>query len=249
MLFTSLLFADFKENHTLLWFKWSLQKIRETRNLKSTVFMNGIAEKWGQKKKTGQNSSLRRLRVYAQKSRLKLLFKNSISSLSGFGLDLDRYSAEGPDRDPYPHDKMKFLDIKLTKDTSILLHAIHSRFYWWILKKTILYSGFNNPVKKIRETGNLESIHEWHSGKMRAENQTKTRVLVYAQKPRLKMLFNNSISRHDTKWNLSKDRRGEARPAGVELCHFNGPGEGLAALVHVLGQQDLVVRVNPGLQQ
>jgi hypothetical protein len=31
----SLLLADFKENHILLWFKKSLQKIRETRKLES----------------------------------------------------------------------------------------------------------------------------------------------------------------------------------------------------------------------
>ncbi len=31
---------------------------------------------------------------------------------------------------------MEFLPIKLTKDSSLLLHAIHSNFYWRILKKT-----------------------------------------------------------------------------------------------------------------
>jgi hypothetical protein len=31
----SLLLADFKENHALLWFNKSLQKIRETRKLES----------------------------------------------------------------------------------------------------------------------------------------------------------------------------------------------------------------------
>jgi hypothetical protein len=55
---------------------------------------------------------------------------------------------------------MEFLDINLTKDLSLLLHAIHSSFYRWILKKTILHSGFANLYKKIRETRKLESIHE-----------------------------------------------------------------------------------------
>ncbi len=32
----------------------------------------------------------------------------------------------------------EFLDINLTKDLSILLHAIRSPFYWRILKKAIL---------------------------------------------------------------------------------------------------------------
>ncbi len=35
--------------------------------------------------------------------------------------------------------EMKFLDISLTKDSSPLLHAIHSPFYKRILKKTILF--------------------------------------------------------------------------------------------------------------
>jgi hypothetical protein len=33
---------------------------------------------------------------------------------------------------------MEFLDINLTKDSSLLLHAIHSPFYWWILKTRVL---------------------------------------------------------------------------------------------------------------
>jgi hypothetical protein len=48
----------------------------------------------------------------------------------------------------------------LTKDPSLLLHAIHIPFYWRILKKTILFSGFINPFKKICETRKLEFIHE-----------------------------------------------------------------------------------------
>jgi hypothetical protein len=39
---------------------------------------------------------------------------------------------------------MEYLDINLTKDSSILLHAIHSPFYL-DFKETILYSGFKNP--------------------------------------------------------------------------------------------------------
>jgi hypothetical protein len=38
------------------------------------------------------------------------------------------------------HPKMEFLDINLTKESSLVLHAIHSPFSWWILKKTILFS-------------------------------------------------------------------------------------------------------------
>ncbi len=54
--------------------------------------------------------------------------------------------------------EMEFLDNSLTKDSSHLLDAIH----WRISKKTILFSGFNNPYKKIRETRKPQSIHELH---------------------------------------------------------------------------------------
>jgi hypothetical protein len=56
--------------------------------------------------------------------------------------------------------EMEFLDISLTKDSSLLLRAIHSPLYLRILKKTILFSCFKNPYKKICEMRRLESIHE-----------------------------------------------------------------------------------------
>jgi len=43
---------------------------------------------------------------------------------------------------------MEFLDIKFKKESSLLHHAIYSPFYWRILKKAILFSGFKNPYKK-----------------------------------------------------------------------------------------------------
>jgi hypothetical protein len=43
---------------------------------------------------------------------------------------------------------MEFLYISLTKDSSLLLEAIHSSFYWLILKKTTLYSGFKLSLHK-----------------------------------------------------------------------------------------------------
>jgi hypothetical protein len=61
----------------------------------------------------------------------------------------------------YP--EMKFLNINLTKWSSLLLRAFHSSSN--VLKKTILYSGFKNPYKKSAKQ---------EKGKMRAENQTKT---------------------------------------------------------------------------
>jgi hypothetical protein len=44
---------------------------------------------------------------------------------------------------------MEFLDIDLTND-----YSIHSPFYWQILKKTIIYSSFNNPYTKSAEQEN-----------------------------------------------------------------------------------------------
>jgi hypothetical protein len=35
--------------------------------------------------------------------------------------------------------EMEFVDISLTKDSSLLFHAILSPFYWRILKTTILF--------------------------------------------------------------------------------------------------------------
>ncbi len=50
--------------------------------------------------------------------------------------------------------EMEFLVINLTKDSSLLLHAFHSPFYWRILQKTILYSGFKNPYEKSSKQKN-----------------------------------------------------------------------------------------------
>ncbi len=70
---------------------------------------------------------------------------------------------------------MKFLDISLIKDSSILLHAIHSPFYLRILKTTILCSGFNKPYKKSAKNSSLFMNSVLYKGEMRVENLTKTR--------------------------------------------------------------------------
>jgi hypothetical protein len=57
---------------------------------------------------------------------------------------------------------MELLDMNLTRESSLLLSAIHSPFYWRYLKKTIFYSGNFNTYNKIREIRKLESIHEQH---------------------------------------------------------------------------------------
>jgi hypothetical protein len=80
-----------------------------------------------------------------------------------------------------------------------LLTVIQSLFYWRIFKKTILFSGFKNPYKKISETRKSESIQEQHfvawkiEGRIRKELESE-KNRVYAEKPRLKMLIKNSIS-------------------------------------------------------
>ncbi len=65
----------------------------------------------------------------------------------------------------------------LTKDSILLLHAIHSPFYWRILKKPCS-SLILKILTKIHETRKLESFHEWHfvEPKFLGENPTKTRV-------------------------------------------------------------------------
>ncbi len=49
--------------------------------------------------------------------------------------------------------EMEFLDISLTKDTSLLLHANHSPFYWRIKKD--LFSVFKILIKKSGKQENL----------------------------------------------------------------------------------------------
>jgi hypothetical protein len=56
--------------------------------------------------------------------------------------------------------EIEFLDTIFKKIWSLLLHAIQSPFYWRILKKTILFSGFKNRYQTIHEKRKLESIHE-----------------------------------------------------------------------------------------
>jgi hypothetical protein len=46
------------------------------------------------------------------------------------------------------------MDINLIKDSNLLLHAIHSPFYWWILKETI----FMNSGKMREENSRLRRL-------------------------------------------------------------------------------------------
>ncbi len=91
----------------------------------------------------------------------------------------------------FPDPEMEFWDINLTKGMSLMLHAIHCTFYWRILKKTICFSGFNNPRNKKTRVVFFRTENRGQKARQKLESE-KTRV--YAQKPRLKMPFKNSIT-------------------------------------------------------
>ncbi len=81
--------------------------------------------------------------------------------------------------------RFNFLDINLTKRSRLWLHAIHSPFYWRIVKKTILCSGFPNLYKKSTKQENSSIFMKaFCRTKNEVENKTKTRV--WEEKPRLK---------------------------------------------------------------
>jgi hypothetical protein len=65
---------------------------------------------------------------------------------------------------------MEFSDINSTKDSSLLLDAIHSLSTGGFLKKTRLYSVFNIH-KKIRKTRKLVSIREYHFEEWKTEGR------------------------------------------------------------------------------
>ncbi len=75
----------------------------------------------------------------------------------------------------------------------------NSPFYWRILRKTILFSGFQNPYKKICKTRKLESVLEKHfvERKNVGRKQDKTRVwddFSLCPKTSTKNTIKNSIS-------------------------------------------------------
>ncbi len=89
--------------------------------------------------------------------------------------------------------EMKFLDITLTKVSSLLLHAIQSLLLAYRKPHSTLVCKTLKPMQKIRETRKLESIHEKHFVEQKSEGRKPDKTRVYAQKPGLKMLFKNSI--------------------------------------------------------
>ncbi len=57
--------------------------------------------------------------------------------------------------------EMEFLDINLTKDLSLLLHPIHSPFYWGILKKPYSSLVFQILTKKSAKQENSSLQYIW----------------------------------------------------------------------------------------
>jgi hypothetical protein len=87
---------------------------------------------------------------------LLLLFRLFMEGLCAFhspSFLFKRYFIQ-PCLESFLHTEMEFVDINLTKDSSLLLNDIHSPFHLRILKKTILFSGFKNKYKKIHEKEN-----------------------------------------------------------------------------------------------
>jgi hypothetical protein len=70
---------------------------------------------------------------------------------------------------------MEFLDINLTKDSSLLLPAIHSLLHWRIFKETIVFSGFKKPYKKVMVEENVKNYNKLE-GKRRKLMEKKSRT-------------------------------------------------------------------------
>ncbi len=85
--------------------------------------------------------------------------------------------------------KMEFLDISLTKGSSLLLHAIHSIFYWRILQKAFVFSGFENPYKKSAKQEN-----ERKNEGRKTDKYSSLKRLAFMPRTSTKNSFKNSIS-------------------------------------------------------
>jgi hypothetical protein len=72
---------------------------------------------------------------------------------------------------------MEFLDINLTKDSSLLFHAIHSPFYWRSIKKTYCSLVLNSLQKNPRNK-KLESIHKQYFVKRKHEGRKPEKTCV-----------------------------------------------------------------------
>jgi hypothetical protein len=75
---------------------------------------------------------------------------------------------------------MEFLDINFTKDFSLLLHAIHSLFYWRMLQKTKLCSGFKKYTQKNGKQGasKKNTVQEFHLFRRMLTNRARRHKLL-----------------------------------------------------------------------
>jgi hypothetical protein len=110
---------------------------------------------------------------------------------------------------PQDHPEMEFLDMNLAQDSILLLRAIHSLFYRRILQKTILYTlvlklHTKNLWNKKNSRLFMNCVEQKNEDR---KTRQKLEIQVYAQIPRLKLPFKNTISgcvliketRHETR--------------------------------------------------
>jgi hypothetical protein len=138
--------------------------------------------------------------------------------------------------------QMEFFDINLTKDSSLLLHALSQSLLLADFKeKAIFFSSFNNPYKKNSRNKKtrvsfMKHIFAERKNEGRKLGSEKTRI--YAQKPRLKMPPKNSIP-----VDVASEPKGDLLGGGLldedvapvevavlELCLLLGHGEGVRHL-------------------
>ncbi len=92
---------------------------------------------------------------------------------------------------------MEFLDINLTKDSSLLLYAIHSPFHWGIERNPYSSLVLKIITKNKKNSSLFSRMAIWGD-----PSSEKTRV--YVQRSQLNMPFKNSISVLGIRWTPRK---------------------------------------------
>jgi hypothetical protein len=75
-----------------------------------------------------------------------------------------------------PQSRVGIRGHQFNQDSSLLLNAIHSPFYWRILKKTLLFSGFKNPYKNLRNKKTRGCILELHFVEWKNEGKKPDKI-------------------------------------------------------------------------
>ncbi len=100
---------------------------------------------WAYRKLDRADKSQRRSKSYCQYPGLWILPITEVEKVENIIFTFTHIFASEP------RDGILGHQFNLTKYSSLLLHAIHSPFSWrvFFIKKSILFSGFKNPLKKI----------------------------------------------------------------------------------------------------